>query len=183
MLTALLIAALAVGPRLPDRIANPGFEDGLRGWTIVPFRGLRADVARNPGYGPDRAAEGRFWLSGGWVARSGAPRGAAMRVTTRLSARRYRGRTIRVSAMTRAPDFASGASQLFVRGHGPAGAGPETTAPITASDDWRRQGVEFLVPRDADAIELGFIINGTRGQIDADAMRLEVVRRRTARPE
>ncbi len=183
MLTALLIATLAAGPRLPDRIANPGFEDGLRGWTIVPFRGLRADVERNPGYGPDRAAEGRFWLSGGWVARRGAPRGAAMRVTTRLSARRYRGRTIRVSALTRAPDFASGASQLFVRGHGRAGAGPEVATGITASADWRRQSVEFLVPRDAASIELGFIINGTRGQIDADAVRLEVVRRQTARPE
>lgn len=176
MLTAFLIAALAAAPPLPDRIVNPGFEDGLRGWTIVPFRGLRADVARNPGYGSDRAAEGRYWLTGGWVARSGAPPGASMRVTTRLNARRYRGRTIRISAMSRAPDFASGASQLFVRGHGPAGAGPEAATPITASEAWRRQSVDLFVPRDAGSIELGFIINGTRGQLDADAVRIDVVR-------
>lgn len=176
MLTALLVAALGTAPPLPDRIVNPGFEDGMRGWAIVPFRGLRADVAGNPGYGSDHAAEGRFWLTGGWVARNGAPPGAEMRVTTRLNARRYRGRTIRVSAMTRAPDFASSASSLFVRSDGMAGAGPEARTPIVASDGWRRQSVDLLVPRDAGSIELGFILEGTSAQLDADAVRVEVRR-------
>ncbi len=165
---------LAAGSRLPARIVNPGFEQGLRGWTAAGHRGFRAGGMRALGYSADRAAEGRGWMTAGWAARSRAPEDAAYRIATLVDARRYRGRRMRLSAMTRAPAFADGSSRLTARTFA-AGGTAEAETGIHASETWRRHDLVFSVPRDARAIELGFHIERTSGQLDADAVRFEIL--------
>jgi len=170
-LLLILIAAQAQGAPLPERLANGGFERSLEGWSIAGHHGLRADVAPNVRWSSDRGPQGRHILNVGWRARSGAPPGAEMRVTTRISARLHRGRRLRISALTRAPDFAHHTSRLI------ANAGAEASvASIGASATWRRHDLVLLVPRDATFIEIGFVTRGTAGELDADDVRLEVLR-------
>jgi hypothetical protein len=169
MLTLLLQAVLAATAPLPDAIANPSFEQGMIGWTSGGHRGFRAGEDRS--YGTDRAAHGSYWLTAGWAARSRAPDDAAFHITTLIDARRYRGRRIRVSAMTRAPDFAHGSSRLFA-----AAGSARAEAGIAASAAWRRHAAVLAVPRRARTIEIGFRLERTSGQFDADDVRIEVLR-------
>lgn len=120
------------------------------------------------------SAEGRYWLEVNWQARGATFEPAVYRMTTRLDARRYRGRRIRLSAATKAPPFASGVARLFVE----AGAGESRRAETTvlASEEWTRHAVELAVPRDARFIDLGFVTDGTRTSFSADDVRLRIVR-------
>lgn len=166
----LLLLLLAAEP-FPARIANPGFERGLDGWTTGGHSGFRASAMRIVAWSSDRPAGGRGWLQAGWAARSGAPPGAEFRITTTIDARRYRGWRVRFSAMTRAPDFADRMNSLTV------GAGGRTAAmPIAASEAWTPHSVVLEVPRDAGTIELGFRLRRGSGELDADEVRLELVR-------
>lgn len=166
------MAAIQAAPqRLPVRIPNPGFERELEGWQVTADRGFHAGGMRISDYSSDRPAAGRGWLSAGWRARSRAPDDATIRITTAIDARRYRGRRVRLSAMTRLPDFAAGANRLFLRA-----AGVEAVTRLRASAQWGQQSVELAVPLAARTIELGFIVEGTGGELEADAVRLEIVR-------
>ena len=157
---------------LAAQLANPGFEQGLRGWEAVGHPGIGVGVQSNRGYTIRQSAEGEHYLGIGWRRRSAAPRDAEMRVSTRLDARRYRGRLIRVSAQTQAPDFADRNARLTV-----GAGGAEAGIAIAASARWRRHSVTLRVPRDAREIEIAFVTGGTRSQLGADDVRLEVVRR------
>jgi hypothetical protein len=164
----MILAALAFAVQ----IANPGFEQGLRGWQSEGHRGIGAGIESNRGYTIRRAARGEHYLNMGWRARSGAPPGAERRVFTSFDARPYQGRLIRVSAQTRVPDFAHRNARLAV-----SAAGAEAVTLIGASAAWRRHGVELRVPRDAREIEIAFIVEGTRAELAADDVRLELLRR------
>jgi len=157
----ILAAFLALQP-LPTQIPNPGFEQELTDWRSDGHRGFRAGTNEGPG--------GR-WLTAGWAARNAAPPGARYSITTRVGAAPYRGRRIRISTATRLPDFAQGAVTLFAT----AGISENSVQP-RASTAWRRHGFVLSVSSRADDMELGFILEGTRGQLDADDIRIEVVR-------
>jgi hypothetical protein len=154
------------------QLANPGFEQGLQGWQAVGHPGIGVGIQGNRGYTIRQSAEGEHYLGIGWRRRSAAPRDAMMRVSTRIDARRYRGRLIRISAQTQAPDFAHRNSRLTV-----SAAGVEAGTPIVASEGWRRHSVLLRIPRRATEIEIAFVTGGTRSQLAADDVRLELVRR------
>ncbi len=161
-LAALLL--LAATP-LPAAIPNPGFERGLEGWSAQGHRGYRAlSVSRNPGGGQHR-------LSMVWAARSMAHDAAQFRVDTRIDARRYRGRRIRISASVRVRGRASGVALIFAR----AGAA-EAVTPLEAGGDWERRAVDLVVPGRAREISLGFHIQRAGVSIEADDVMLEVLR-------
>ncbi len=164
----MIAAALALAAQL----VNPGFERGMDGWQSLGHRGIGVGVESNRGYAIRQSAEGEHYLRVGWRARNAAPPDAQARVSTRVDARRYRGRTIRVSALTKAPDFAHRNARLAV-----SAPGVEAVARIHASAAWRRHGVQFRVPRDAREIEIAFIVEGTQAELAADDVRLELVRR------
>lgn len=158
----MVVALLAALHATPAQRPNLAFDDGLAGWLGSGDRGFR--MAAEQGRGGQ-------WLTAGWAARSAAPPGARYSVATRLAAGRYRGRRIRISAATRVPEFAQGAVSLF------AVAGiSEALTPLGASQTWRRHSFILFVPSRADEIELGFILEGTPGQFDADDVRVEIVR-------
>lgn len=159
----LLLAAAPV----PAAIPNPGFERGLEAWAVSGDRGFRAGVGSN------YPAAGRHWLHMGWAARNRTPDDAGFQVSTIIDARRYRGRRIRVSADTRISDGGErGAAILF------AGAGNEQARAVLAygSNDWRRHSLILTVPRDAATITLGFRIEHAGPWIEADNVRLEILR-------
>ncbi|HYI47519.1 MAG TPA: hypothetical protein VEX35_03550 [Allosphingosinicella sp.] len=162
---------LALAPAFAQ-LVNPGFEEGLRGWQAVGHPGIGVGVQNNRGYTIRQSAEGEHYLSIGWRRRSAAPRDAAMRVSTRFDARRYRGRLIRVSALTKAPDFAHRNARLIV-----SAGGAEAGTPIEASERWRRHSVLLRIPRRAREIEIAFVTRGTGSQLAADDVRVELVRR------
>jgi hypothetical protein len=162
ILVALVLAA---------QLANPGFEQGLTGWQALGHPGIGVGVSGNRGYTIRQSAEGEHYLGIGWRRRSAAPRDAAMRISTRIDARRYRGRLIRISAQTRAPDFAHRNSRLVA-----SAGGAEAFTPIEASERWRRHSVLLRVPSRATEIEIAFVTGGTRSQLAADDVRLEVLR-------
>ena len=168
-----LALALAAEAPLPPGPVNLSFERGMAGWQVESHRGMEARIAGNRGWLRPQAAHGAAWLNAGWRARSAAPRGAESRVFTRFSAEGWRGRRIVVTAMTRAPDFADGISRLVVRGLGRTPN--EVSVAIGSSEGWRRHRVELPVPRDARAIEIGFVVAGTRGELDADDIRIEAL--------
>ena len=164
-----MIAAALV---LAAQLANPGFERGLEGWQSIGHRGIGVGVESNRGYTIRQSAEGEHYLNVGWQARNAAPPGAERRISTRVDARRYRGRLIRVSAQTKAPDFAHRNARLAV-----SAAGTQAATRIDASAAWRRHSVALRVPRNAREIEIAFIVEGTRAELAADDVRLELVRR------
>lgn len=170
LLLALQAAVPSQAP-LPQRIANPGFERGLRHWTARGHRGFRAGAMRIVDYSSDRPAEGRGWLRAGWAARSGAPFDAAYHVTTLVDARRYRGRRVRLTAMTRAPEFAHRTSALIIEAGGRA-----AELRIAASTTWQPHSVILDVPRDARVVELGFRLEDSAGELEADDVRLAILR-------
>jgi hypothetical protein len=153
------------------QLVNPGFEAGLRGWQALGHPGIGVGVFDDRGYTIRQSAQGEHYLSIGWRRRSAAQRDAAMRVSTRLDARRYRGPLIRVSAQTRAPDFAHRNARLTA-----SAGGGEASTPIAASARWRRHSVLLRVPRRAREIEIAFVTRGTGSQLGADDVRLEVLR-------
>jgi hypothetical protein len=163
----MILLALAAAAQL----ANPGFEQGLRGWQALGHPGIGVGVSGNRGYTIRQSAEGEHYLHIGWRRRSAAPQGAMMRVSTRIDARRYRGRLIRVSAQTKAPDFADRNSRLVA-----SAGGAEAGVSIEASERWRRHSVLLRIPRRANEIEIAFVTGGTRSQLAADDVRLEVLR-------
>lgn len=163
----MILLALAAAAQL----VNPGFEQGLTGWQAVGHPGIGVGVSSNRGYTIRQSAEGEQYLHIGWRRRSAAPREAAMRVSTRIDARRYRGRLIRVSAQTKAPDFAHRNSRLTA-----SAGGAEAGTPIEASARWRRHHILLRVPRHAREIEIAFVTGGTRSQLAADDVRLEILR-------
>ena len=163
----MIIAALALAAQL----ANPGFEQGLRGWQSEGHRGMRAAVGSNRFYVVPQAARDDHYLNMGWRARNAAPRDAAMRVFQQIDARRYRGRTIRVSAQTRAPGFAQGFGSLIV-----SADGADARTGIAASESWRRHAVDLRVPRAARRIEIALQVEATQAELDADDVRIEVLR-------
>lgn len=163
----MILASLALAAQL----ANPGFEQGLRGWQALGHPGIGVGVSGNRGYTIRQSAEGEHYLHIGWRRRSAAPRDAMMRVFTRVDARRYRGRLIRISAQTNAPDFAHRNSRLTA-----SAGGAEAGTPIEASARWRRHSVLLRIPRHAREIEIAFVTGGTRSQLAADDIRLEVLR-------
>jgi len=174
---ALLVLAASARDRLPLLPANPGFERGLEGWrSDFNVGGYRAYPRREAGYSSERAAEGRGWLEIDWASRRGTPPGAWFHVTTRIDARRYRGRTIAFSAAVRLPDHASGAAALTARAIGP-GAGARREQRLRATPTWRRDQLVFAVPRGAVAIELGFLVDGRSGELEADAVRIDILHR------
>ena len=154
------------------QLVNPGFEQGLRGWQAQGHRGIGVGVQDNRGYTVRQSAQGEHYLGIGWRRRSAAPPDAAMRVFTRVDARRYRGRLVRVSAQTKAPEFAHLNTRLTV-----GAGGAEAGIAIAASGGWRRHSVLLRVPRRAREIEIAFVTGGTRSQLAADDVRLELVRR------
>ncbi|HYI47518.1 MAG TPA: hypothetical protein VEX35_03545 [Allosphingosinicella sp.] len=159
--TLLLLAAAP----LPAAIPNPGFERGLEGWTAEGNRGFRASsVSRNPGGGPRR-------LSMAWWVRSMAQDEAQFRVGTRIDARRYRGRRIRISASVRVHGGARGVATIFAR----AGA-LEAVTRLEPGRAWERRSVDLAVPRSAREISLGFHIQRAGVSIEADDVMLEVLR-------
>jgi hypothetical protein len=93
-----------------------------------------------------------------------------MRVFQQIDARRYRGRTIRVSAQTRAPDFAHGFGSLIV-----GAGGAEARTAIAASESWRRHEVTLRIPRAARRIEITLQVEATQAELDADEVQLEVI--------
>jgi hypothetical protein len=166
--------ALAVEAPLPTRPANLSFEQGLAGWLVESHRGMAAVIGSNRGWLRPQAARGEAWLNAGWRARSGAPENAEISILTRFSARGWRGRRIAISAMTRAPGHADHSGRLIVRSLAPAAA--EASVAIGSSAGWRLHRVELDVPRDAQAIELGFVVRGTAGELDADDVRIAPAR-------
>ena len=100
------------------QLINPGFERGLEGWQVSGHPRIGVGIEGNRGYIVRRAAEGEHYLNMGWRARNAAPRDARKRVSALVDARPYHGRTIRVSARTRAPDFAHGNGSLTVTAAG-----------------------------------------------------------------
>jgi hypothetical protein len=164
----MIAAALALAAQL----ANPGFERGLEGWESSGHRGIGVSIGSNRGYTIRQSAEGEHYLNVGWQARNAAPPDAERRVFTRIDARHYRGRTIRVSAQTKAPDFAHRNARLAI-----SADGAEAVTRIDASAAWRRHSVDLRVPRDAREIEIAFIVEGTRAELAIDDVRLELVRR------
>lgn len=175
----LLLAALQVAPeRLPGRLPNPSFERDMRGWrSETNVAGYRAYGRREASYSSDRAAEGRGWLELDWASRRGTPPDAYFRVTARIDARRYRGRTLAFSAAVRVPDHASGEAALTARVARVGGTGDHERR-LGASPAWRRVQLVFPVPRDATSIELGFLIDGRGGELEVDAARLAILPRR-----
>lgn len=156
---------------LAAQLANPGFERGLDGWRSEGHRGIGVGIGSNEGYVSPQAAEGERYLNMGWRARNGAPPGAYRRTFTLIDARRYRGRTIRVSALTKAPPFAHRNGRLIVRS-----GDAEASAGIAASETWQRHQVELHVPSDARTIEIAFRVESTEAELDADDVRLDLVR-------
>jgi hypothetical protein len=156
---------------LAAQLANPGFEQGLHGWQTEGHRGMRAAIGSNRFSIVPQAARGDHYLNMGWRARSAAPRDAALRVFQRIDARRYRGRMIRVSAQTRAPAFAHGFGSLTVI----AGGSRARTA-IAASEGWRRHAVTLRIPPEARRIEIAFQVEATQAELDADDLRIELLR-------
>lgn len=161
MLAALLL--LAPAP-LPATIPNPGFECGLEGWSSEGHRGFRALPFSADG-GPSRL------LSMAWAARYRSPAEAWFRVSTRIDARRYRGRHVRISASVRAFGRAEGVAVIFAD----AGAGEAATT-LHRDRPWERRSVDLAVPRRAREIVLGFHIRRSGARIEADDVRLEVLR-------
>ncbi len=158
--------ALLLTQPFPAAIPNPGFERGLEGWMAAGHRGFRA------GIDSDYPANGRHWLAMGWAARNRTPDDAGFQVATTIDARRYRGRGIRISAATRVRNGrGSGAVILFAEA-----ADTAAEAVLVQSDDWSRQTVVFHVPRNARTITLGFRIENAGGGIEADDVRLEIMR-------
>ncbi len=164
MLAALLLVAAAP---LPAAVSNPGFERGLEGWAVSGDRGFRA------GIGSNYPAAGRHWLHMGWAARNRTPDDAGFQVSTIIDARRYRGRRVRISAGTRISDGGRGGGALLF-----AGAGSEQARAILSfgGDEWRRHGVILAIPRNAATIILGFRIENAGPWIEADDVRLEILR-------
>lgn len=107
----------------------------------------------------------------GWRARSAAPREAYGRLFQQIDARRYRGRTIRVSARTKAPDFAHRNGSLTV-----TAGGATARIAIDASETWWQHAAVLRVPRDAASIEIAFRVESTGGELKVDDVRLEVLR-------
>jgi hypothetical protein len=156
---------------LAAQLANPGFERGLESWQTERHRGMGIAVADNRLRTVRQSAEGEHYVTMGWRARNAAARDARCRIFQRVDARRYRGRTIRISAQTRAPDFASGFGSLTV-----SAAGAEARAGIAASETWRRHAVTLRVPRGARTIEIALQAEATQAELSVDDVRLEVLR-------
>ena len=163
----MIIAALSLAAQL----ANPGFEQGLEGWQTDRHRGMGIEIGSNRGYTIRQAAEGEQFLAMGWRARSGAPAEAFSRVSQQIDARRYRGRTIRVSARTKAPAFAHRRGSLTV-----IAAGASARIAINASESWRHHDAVLRVPRNARTIGVEFQVEGTGGELSVDDVRLTVLR-------
>lgn len=163
----MILAALALAAQL----TNPGFERGLEGWQVHGHRGMRTYVASNDGYRVRQSAEGEQFVTMGWRARNAAPEDAQSRLFQRIDARRYRGRTIRISALTKAPDFAQGYGSLIV-----SAAGAEARTGIAADETWRRHAVTLRVPRAAQWIEVAFQVERTQAELAVDDVRLTVLR-------
>jgi len=163
----MIAAALALAARL----TNPGFEQGLEGWETERHRGMGVGTMSNRGYTIRQSAEGEHYLTMGWRARNAAPRDAMVRVFQQIDAGRYRGRSIRVSVLTRAPGFAHGSGILSV-----TAAGATARTGIAASQIWRRHSVTLRVPRDARRIEVALRTEGTPAELSADDVRLVVLR-------
>lgn len=163
----MILAALV----LATQLTNPGFEQGLEGWRIEGHRGMGVAVADNRLYRVRQSAEGEHYINMGWRARNAAPRDAVKRIFQRIDARRYRGRTIRVSALTRSPPFADHFGSLTVS----AGAA-SARASLASSETWRRHVVTLRVPRDASEIEVAFQVEATQAELNVDDVRLTVLR-------
>ena len=163
----MIIAALAIAAQL----ANPGFEQGLQGWQTERHRGMGVGIGTNRGFTIRQSAEGEQYVSMGWRARNRAPDDALVRVFQRIDARRYRGRSIRIAARTKAPDFARGFGSMSVRAGG-AGA----SVPIAPSETWRRHAVTLRVPAYARWVEVSFRVERTQAELAVDDVRLVVLR-------
>jgi hypothetical protein len=162
---------IAAALSLAAQLANPGFERGLEGWRSDRHRGMGIEIRSNRGHTIRRSAEGEHYLAMGWRARSAAPQDARSRVFQEIDARRYRNRTIRVSARTQAPEFAHRRGTLTV-----TAGGARVRAAIDASDGWRRQAVVLRVPRNARTIGVAFQVEGTGGELSVDDVRLTILR-------
>lgn len=175
-LLLVLLALQAALERLPRTIPNSSFERGILGWrTDTNESGYRAGAHREVNYSSDRAAEGRGWLGIHWASRRGTPPGAYYRLTTRVDAHRYRGRTVAFSAAVRLPEHAHRAAALTVRvRESEAASGQEHR--LDAGTAWRREELVFRVSRDAEWIEIGFLVDRRGGDLEADAVRLAVRR-------
>lgn len=157
---------------LAAQLASPGFERGMLGWQSDGHPGFGTGIESNRGYTVRRSAEGERYLRMGWRARNAAPPGAERRVFTRIDARPYRGRLLRVSVQTRAPDFAHRNASLVV-----SAAGAEAATRVGTSEAWQRHSVALRVPRHAREIEIAFVVQGTGAELAADDVRLALVRR------
>jgi hypothetical protein len=156
---------------LAVQLANPGFERGLEGWQVSGHPRIGVEIEGNGSSIVRRAAEGEQYLNMGWRARSATPRDAWRRVFTMVDARRYRGRTIRVSARTKAPGFAHGNGSLIV-----SAAGIEARTPIAASETWWQHQVTLRVSPHARMIEIAFQVEGAAAELNVDDVRLDLLR-------
>lgn len=162
---------IVIALTLAAQLVNPGFERGLDGWRTERHRGMGIEVAGNPGYTVRQSAEGEQFVIMGWRARNAATREARARISQQIDARRYWGRTIRVSARTKAPDFAHGNGSLTV-----TAGGASTRTGIHASRTWWRHDAVLRVPRDARTLEIAFQTGGTSAELAVDDVRLEILR-------
>jgi hypothetical protein len=160
ILAAILLQLAAA--QLPATIPNPRFERGLEGWTASGERGFRAGIVSSYPASPRRR-----WLTAGWAARSRAPDDSEFNVSTRIDARRYRGRRIMVSARIRA----RGDVLFFASAHL-----LQSDAAIAEEQDWRRYSIILPVIRQADSIEVGFQLRGGGARLEADDVRVRVLR-------
>lgn len=162
-----LLAALAAGTlqaEPPPALINPGFGSGLEGWTVTAAPGFAV---------LERTRRDAHWVSIGWDDASPAPPGVEARLSTIIDARPYRARRLRLTTLTRAPEPADRVSRLYVRISGPSGDMTHAL-PIMSSDGWRRHSLQFVVPFEARTIEIGFIVPGRFGQLEADGIGLDV---------
>lgn len=169
-----LLAIAAPGAALPAGLPNPGFEQGLDGWTVADGEAFSVEPRRSDAR--RRAAQGGQWLSVHWGS-ARIPGDEEARISTRIDARPYAGRRLRLTASTWIPGPADRRVRMFVRLTGPSGDRVHALPLMSSDRHWRRQGLAFAVPHEAREIEIGFLVPGRDGALDVDALRLEPARR------
>lgn len=163
ILSALLL--LSGQSPLPDSIPNGGFEadaERATGWRFALGRGYRGGVDQGTAF------EGRQSAFIGYFARNGADRGGVQpAVYTRIDARRYRGKTIRISGAVRLP--AAGSGRLVLSADAPR---QQALSAAFSGDQWQRVAVDLTVPARARTIDIRFEV--TRGNdLNVDDVRIE----------
>ena len=159
-LVVCIVPAVAFGA--PVTLVNPGFEStkpGVRGdpegWTAIQHAGpLSYTFKLDTGVRHDGAASLRVDNIGS------EPFGA---VFQQLPAAALRGKTLRLSAWLRTRDAAGSGAVLTLQGmQGGATIAHNhmTTAPVKGTTEWKRYEITLAIPRAADQVEIGAMLQG-----------------------